>query len=74
MATKFPTVTGANPSRHARVSLTGGGEYRVKFYRDHTYYEPGDYFTNDKDDALGTARSWCNEAEPVEVVQEDYSI
>ena len=74
MAVKFPTVTGSNPARHARVSLTGGGEYRVKFYRDGRYYVPGDYFTDDKEDALGTARHWCNEADPVDTAQEDYSI
>lgn len=70
MAAKFPTVTGCNPSRTARVSYDVElDEYRVKFYIHGVREANADYFTNDKDDALGTAKYWCNQMDTV-VVEE----
>lgn len=31
-------------------------EYQVKLFIDGKYYEPADYFTDDKEDSLDTAR------------------
>lgn len=33
------------------------GEYVVKFYRHATYQREADYFTNDYDDAISTAKT-----------------
>ncbi len=35
-------------------------EYRVKFFRDGVYQSKADYHTDDKEDALSTARSFIS--------------
>lgn len=37
-------------------------EYVVKLYNDGKYYEPADYFTNDKEDAIGTSAVMLKES------------
>lgn len=32
------------------------GEFKVKFHKDGVHHEPSDYFTDDKEDAFGTAK------------------
>lgn len=36
------------------------GEYAVKFYCAGLYQIDADYFTSDRDDAIGTANHWTN--------------
>ena len=38
-------------------------EFRVRFYRDGTYQANADYHTDDKQDALDTARSFCSKGQ-----------
>ncbi len=39
-------------------------EYRVKFYEGHDHLKEADYFTNDKDDAVGTAMHFAKAKAP----------
>lgn len=34
-------------------------EYVCKLFVDNKHYEPADYFTNDYEDAIGTAKEMC---------------
>ncbi len=34
-------------------------EYVVKFYEGLVYFSEADYFTDSKEDALGSAKVWC---------------
>ena len=45
------------------------GEYQVKFHSGGTYHKDNDYFSDDKDDAHATAKSWIK-AKNEEVVSE----
>lgn len=37
-------------------------EYKVKFFKDGKHHEPADYYCDDKDDAMGTAKRQCDAA------------
>jgi hypothetical protein len=37
-------------------------EYKVKFFKDGKHHEPADYYCDDKDDAMGTAKHQCDAA------------
>lgn len=51
-------TTQANGKKTAKIYKdTETGEFCVKFYVDGKYQKDADYFTDDKDDALGTAKA-----------------
>lgn len=44
-------------TRRARIYKLDG-EFIVKFYEGSNYFSEADYFTDSKEDALGTAKVW----------------
>lgn len=47
----------------AMVWLHGAmGEYMVKFYIDGVHQSEADYFTDDKEDAIGTMHHWVDKS------------
>lgn len=60
-----PAHVSADGKLSASVKYIGGGEYAVWFYRDGVRQKDADYFTNDKDDAIGTAKHFVNGPAPL---------